>query len=652
MKYEKLNSEIVRFIKVGPELFDSLDESVQRALVETAEEMRKKEEKIRELEEKEKIHEQEKAFMKFQLQVDDYQSRLEELGHTQSEDYIRHSVEYFELRQKVVERLYSSEISPEEGRMMLDEFVADVVRKNAAARKREYRAKVKERVEVEEKDRVMRFRVVGTLVREMRMSEFERVEEIASDQGLSLVIPLKDDIIGIVENMKLVLISNYSKVKNPYFIPQLSVRFSGGGRYVSNTALVIVGGELLQDWYDLFKQKVTTKFYVYVDPEKYEDPIEDLSMVVKFSVIMRQLKTIESWFASGKDIGPVIKYADFELFTANNKQVNCVQQCVEYFGKLYDPELGDDFITQLTQGQENPMRVKVYTPKVDVNNMKWFNQLMEVKDTHPEELDITDDCKNIARILEYQGHVGIITKIKEKHNIFQLRQTRVRKDSEGDYSEVSADIETFISLNNGKVLPYLLCWQDFNKTKMNYTYGEKCIEEFIDQIINNHEKVIIYCWNGAAFDFQLMIGKMKKISSDDKFFVRNNKVIYGRVKINGCEIILKDPCLFIPSSLASAAKDFGVISKSSFPHDIITKYEDLEKVVQNWYIIRQEVSYTNDTENPKVKLFKTINYKQFIATDNGKTVLQKAIEYCSIDVYCCMDIWKKFTKIIKGLFDL
>lgn len=682
MKFSKLDANVARYINVDEYTFDALPESVQNAMVQMAMNIADKEQQmekerqqveedrqkaaeerqrvLREVEEEKAQVEEEKAqieeekayllrqqqFFDIQLETDEFMMTLEEIGPTRSEAKVRHSIEYFELRKSLIEQAKAGKMEMNEVKYKLNDWVKNVLKEHEKLRKKNYRSHLKEKVVKEEKRREQKMHFVGSATREIRSDHYDESMDSVDYEGFKIFFPDKPSLEEygkeLVDQFKL----KYQGMSNVYYTVQLSMRLVGANRFPTNTHLLVMDGNY--DWYSEFLEMVYKRLEVVSSDERYEDPPEDLYTVVVISVTARQLKLVTSWYENG-EVEPIIKFKDFSLFTANDKNVPCVKQCVEIF-RPYDSSLPEDIEAQLSG-----MRVKIYVPRVNVPHLKWFSDLIEVKDSHPDELDLTNDCKKIARIIMHSDHVGVIVEIKPVSYKHLVTHTRIKESGEMPISHVSADVETFVRIGDTKLVPYLVCWKDFDKEKVLEEHGDGCIERFVDIIRNSYHDVIIYCWNGAAFDFQLFVGRMKKFSVEDEIYVRNGRIIFGELLLKRdndefCRVTLKDPCLFIPSSLSSAARDFGVLEKSEFPHDIVKDFYDLEKIVERWYVLRQEQYHVNDTESPKIKIFKTRSWKEFEETASSSTVLSKAIEYCSIDVVCCEGIWKRFVDVVKENF--
>lgn len=74
-----------------------------------------------------------------------------------------HSIEYVEYRYKLFEEARIGNITFDEVKIQLDEFVTNIILENQRNRMRKYRASIREGVEREEKRHYQRFHIVGNL---------------------------------------------------------------------------------------------------------------------------------------------------------------------------------------------------------------------------------------------------------------------------------------------------------------------------------------------------------------------------------------------------------------------------------------------------------------------------------------------------------
>ena len=183
-----------------------------------------------------------------------------------------------------------------------------------------------------------------------------------------------------------------------------------------------------------------------------------------------------------------------------------------------------------------------------------------------------------------------------------------------------------------------------SKTIASSVGEDDVVKRFIDVILENSGEIVLLAWYGSGFDHQLILGELKSRGGEDEVYIKDNHILYARIDFNNLVVHLKDPYRFIPKKLADAAISFDVIRKDSFPH--IFKVGDLDKIYENWFILKSEVVTKSIGEHDKTKLV-SLNYvKEFINGNNNDTVLQKAIQYCTIDVKCCRQIWAKFKRRI------
>eukprot|EP01098_Paradermamoeba_levis_P012459 TRINITY_DN5458_c0_g1_i8.p1 TRINITY_DN5458_c0_g1~~TRINITY_DN5458_c0_g1_i8.p1 ORF type:complete len:898 (+),score=42.61 TRINITY_DN5458_c0_g1_i8:279-2972(+) len=654
--YEKHHMDAVlplhlrEFITLDSAVFCALPDVARKAMIDMAqkchnerEEVRLERERIqheadRVQHEADRVHE-EKRVVEMQLSVDSFQASLSDLGTTRSVHKISKTKEYFELRLQLIERIKIGTVSLEMAQEILKTFIGENIKANDRERARQYRGRIKDDVERQSRDHVARFRVVNYDVLEVRpdMLIFYDMHHLCEFQGYVFQIPTKGYIEQCVMVSKHRLSEDVGIKRNVYYLPQVSLRLLGANRFPTNTKMLVIDQEY--DWYTELCNSIVERLSVLENPDRYDEAAADVTWVLIVSVVARELKCITSWFDT--DVERIIKYEDFTLFTANDPSVPCVKQCLEFLGKAYDDALPDDMLQQL-RGH----RIKVYTPIYHISCVRRLGDLKEVHDTHPYLMDITDDCKGIVRLVEYKDHVGVIMSMEPPKTGFG--EKRVKDASSPEWTNVHADIETFVEVESGRVVPYLVCWK-YDKD-VHKEHGKGCVERFVDRLVAMESDIILHCWNGSAYDFQLLLGVMKRMCVKDKIFVRDSKVVSARMWFRNSTIVLRDPYLFIPCSLGKAAMDFGVSSKGCFPHDAVKSFEDLDRVLERWYALREEIIIENDTSNPKIKIFRCRNWHEHLDGPNDESVLQRAIEYCTLDVLCCEAVWNKFTQVMKGEF--
>nr|CAC08221.2 putative terminal protein / DNA-polymerase [Schwanniomyces etchellsii] len=380
----------------------------------------------------------------------------------------------------------------------------------------------------------------------------------------------------------------------------------------------------------------------------YEDNTYSLyNNNIAITVSISNWESIENWgdrYICNK-LTKFKKYKDFTLFIAPGKD-NCVKQCVEFLNGTWDEN--KTFQEMIPQH-----KIITYTPLGELQNVENMNDLISDNDEDAK----TNDCINIARVLKYNGHMGIITKINRYKARSKIQSNNRLDNKEDDSKEIYMDIEAFtkeIDSKNKRQIPYLLCWCD-NNNNIDKTIGKKCIEKFISKLLKNNlgNNVTLYAWYGSGYDFQHIISCLKDKNGECKIIIRNSSIIYGEIyfPLFNTKIILKDPYLFLLTSLDKAAKAFNVLNKGSFPHSIIKDWDDLNKILPNWITIqRKTIEYKNDNKiGFIVKRQENIIKEEDV---NYKSIIEKAIEYCTVDVLAMKEVWQKFKILMKNNLDL
>ncbi|PIA12554.1 hypothetical protein COEREDRAFT_51929 [Coemansia reversa NRRL 1564] len=366
---------------------------------------------------------------------------------------------------------------------------------------------------------------------------------------------------------------------------------------------------------------------------------------------LQRIESVENWSFSNRPVTRIMKFKDFHMFTANDLSRNCQRQIVEYFGEVWDASKTlDEMLAprKVIRGHPGHKRID----QVDTySDLTW--------DYHEDVA--TTDCVNIVRIVEYNAHVGLITSIKRRPSPFKKILKRLPYTTPRDETiPIFVDIEAFESPQPGKYklqVPYLICWTWPNPypsdkdVEEGYEVvretGPGCVEKFVIRLLESYEdcEICLYAWYGSGYDYQHIYKYLKDRCEDDTTYVRNNAIIYAKFKMgNKLTIHLKDPFLFILCSLDKAAKAFGVMNKGTFPHEVIKDWDDLDKVIKEWYVVRRS---TVETVEGKTILVTANNWNEVVEINNTSTVLQKAIEYCTVDVLAMRQVWTKFCKLVE-----
>lgn len=434
---------------------------------------------------------------------------------------------------------------------------------------------------------------------------------------------------------------------------QLNLFFSAKNRHKSftkNMVISISDGTFRSDWFEDYKKMALEKLAIFTNPQVYEELEEaELAPIINLHVNVYQFMDIKQWFPDLKKGERYRDFADFRLFLCADGDKPCEQQLVEYYGKVYDQ-------TKSLEEMLAPMETIVYTPlHSTMSNVYSLDDLVKSR----SEVVETTDCANIARIIKLNKHVGVITNIFKagysKKSIKRARYT-VKEDENEIVNEVFLDFETFRN-HKDRAEPYLICYANLaDEDTIHAIHSEHIVKDFVTAMMNENrgKTLVLYAWNGSGFDHQLLVGEiMNRAPKDELTMIRANRILHARFEWDdGTKIILRDPMLFIPSSLHKAAKDFNCLNKGDFPHNIVKGKGDLDRVIKNWFMLKSRISENVSWYDDKIMLVKAKNYAKIIESNNKKSVLDKAIEYCKIDVKCGIQIWKKFINDMKLAFGI
>lgn len=113
----------------------------------------------------------------------------------------------------------------------------------------------------------------------------------------------------------------------------------------------------------------------------------------------------------------------------------------------------------------------------------------------------------------------------------------------------------------------------------NLWIGQKSLDSMIDKIIENYSGVL-YFFYGSGFDtFFVLKRLMKRRVEMEDIIIHNNSILSMKFKTKNGEIIIRDLARFLPGSLDSNCKSFGLPidqSKSSFDHLKVKTWDDVE----------------------------------------------------------------------------
>src|SRR5699024_6977936 len=224
-----------------------------------------------------------------------------------------------------------------------------------------------------------------------------------------------------------------------------------------------------------------------------------------------------------------IKFKDFKLFIANNENINCVKQCVDLMGGVYDPKLD---IKDMFNGR----KVVTYVPRD--GSMYLIERFSDLLCEYDDELLNNTDCTNIVRLVMFAGHVGVITKIDEKKvnkmRVQTYRELPKLNEEENYECSIFVDIEAFMereTIAQYNQTPYLICWCE-DEGDVKKRVGENCVEKFVDDIINKYseKEIVMYAWYGSGYDYQHIFKHLKKRAYKNNCILRNNSIIYAKLQ--------------------------------------------------------------------------------------------------------------------------
>jgi hypothetical protein len=245
----------------------------------------------------------------------------------------------------------------------------------------------------------------------LSMDEFEKVYT-HTYTDIALIMPSEEEIYRTSET-NLGMTKRYD-MKDYDVFSYISLNIKGPVAFDGYTKKIIV---LLRDSKrnpNMYKDLIVEIDKVLARLSTYED--ENISIYVNkasFTLTLTEWKSIDSWFDSNSNVSRIRKYRDFELFTAPDKNESCVKQCVEFLGGVWNPKYSDssldvsEYISKML-----PQRLVItYVPiQMDMN---YVFSLEDFITSYTEDMSTTD-CKNVARLVKFKGHLGVISKIKIK----------------------------------------------------------------------------------------------------------------------------------------------------------------------------------------------------------------------------------------------
>jgi hypothetical protein len=582
--------------------------------------------------------------------IDEFTPKLKDLDVTRSRKMLANTVEYIQAVAPVLQQLKAGDVEPEQAWEAKENVMKGMQRQMDARRKRERKSKSKVIKKTVEQD-------VGKMAMKANDQQSISIDECMETvpiayKDVAIIVPTRQEIERRLSAQRTACVSKCGGLDRLLHGNSFALSIVGKGVFHSwlpnmctiysdgTPHYVEEGNERRQrDWWQEFVVHVKDRLSRVVDSDNYEVEDRELSIgAIHMYYYIQRIESIEYWFES--EVPPVMTFQDFELFTANDLTVPCEQQVAEHFQCVYD--------TSKTLKDMLAPRKVIYGhpgPKT-MDQVKEYSDL--VWDWHEDVA--TTDCDNIARIVSWNGHVGVVTSIKPKQQQAKtIRRLPIKASEDEAPLEVFVDIEAFASTDPGKYgiqVPYLIMWCTNQGDVVRQAEGPACVEKFVIWVTEQEDvEVVIYAWYGSGYDYQHIYKYFKDRCVDDTTYVRNNSIIYAKLEMPSGQIVhLKDPFLFILTSLDKAAKAFDVLNKGAFPHEIIKEWDDLDRVLDNWVIVRHS---TNETVDGKTILVHATSWDEIVEHNNTKTVMQRAKEYCTIDVLAMKAVWTKFQQLVE-----
>lgn len=548
---------------------------------------------------------------------------------TKDKSILMDTDEYVELKDELLDKMISKKIEFKVIEVKLNELMNEML-KYMHNKRRRTKVNLEKRI-----SEIQTLNIHRKLSRYCYMEDLQEGDlEMLEFDELQMLVPKEYVYLEELDKM----IEEMGGIEEGYHVySYVSVEIIGSTTYQGNTRKVFTNNNPIM--YERLLEQISDqlkRFPEYEEAGKMPEVYRIIS-----TITLAKWNSIDNWWPDDETT-KFRKYEDFTLFTANDKEKNCVQQCMEYLNIKYEK---DKTIEEMTQGRQ----VITYIPLEKMSNVTKMKDMF----TEVDESIRTDDCENVIRLVKYNGHVGIITEIKQYKVRSDIQGQRRINTHKNTALEIFFDIEAFSEESdsrNKKQIPYLICWC-VEDNKVESSQGENCIAEFVDNLIllsKKHKEILLYAWYGSGYDYQHILPELKNRSIKDNFIIKNNSIIHGSLYYGYLKfkITLKDPYLFLLTSLDKASKAFKVINKGSFPHEIIKSWEDLEKIYPNWIIIQQKMVESR-SDNKLDIVVKKSSWYEYEKELNNKKIIEKAKEYCEIDVLAMKEVWKKFKILIK-----
>jgi hypothetical protein len=385
----------------------------------------------------------------------------------------------------------------------------------------------------------------------------------------------------------------------------------------------------------------------------YENDVNYVEFVFSTSHYPKPMN-IANW---GTSVQEVEGRQSFDIYTANDPNVNCVLQCAQRkWGSDATEDTLDKFIKRADQ------KVCYLRPRPGIANITFVHSSRDLC-VHPQSpvksISIMDP--DTIYLLLFKDHVGILENIKEEPRNRLYTQFRpIMKYPKCEKVTVAFDIECYFDPEGEqRHIPYLCCacflFDDKPGVIVDFT-GKDCVAQMIDYCADTatdmaHEDIELIAHNGGGYDFHYLLTCMYDPRAITDILARNTKLISFKFKHQGIYFSVKDTLNFLGCSLSSAAKSFLTDheGKTDFPHHELCTEEDLKKVFNEWIKVDTIVSVNTEKEKMLITSEHVIQYNE--GSGQAKELIEWSKTYCRNDVLVLAKVWIAFKRTIFDIFN-
>ncbi len=419
---------------------------------------------------------------------------------------------------------------------------------------------------------------------------------------------------------------------------------------------------------DTFEEDVEALFIAYDNIVKHiNDTVygyeslfsQDANVYTVFYMTALYFPSPRSVLFWGKNIPKIINCGIFKIFSANDTNKDCIEQCSQY---LWNNQVFYtlDEIIEYANGN-----VCILTPQFYIRNIKEIKSYSDIRvhtDSPIKTLNVIDP--SVKYLLQFKEHIGVLFDFKQQKRDNKITRFKpLTKFPKTEKITVCFDIEAYFdpdSENEQTHIPYLCCacfvYNDVIGNVIEFE-GRDCVAQMIEYIVDicselKNKNIELIAHNGGAYDFHYILSSMYNPSDIKNILIRNNNFISFSFVHDDITFNIKDSYSFLLCSLANAAKafltgnhDFG---KTDFPHHDVRSKADLEKVYRKWRSIDNIIDIEIEKEKLLISSHNIINYE----TDGkSKKLLDWSREYCCNDVIVLAKVWLEFKVAVYEIFN-